>query len=93
MKRSFIIGAAAAAALFASAPVYAGFGWNGVNLNGIGFNGIGFNGIGFNGFKANGIGFNANVWNGNQASAAGQPGLNLTFEGVTLSTGETVAAK
>ena len=73
MKRSFIIGAAAAVALFASAPSYAALGWNGLGFNGLGFNGLGFN--------------------TNQAAAAGQPGLNLTFDGVTLATGETLAAK
>ncbi len=68
MKRSFIIGAAAAVALFAAAPSYAALGWNGLGWNAIGFN-------------------------TNQAAAAGQPGLNLTFDGVTLATGETLAAK
>ena len=88
MKRSFIIGAAAAVALFAAAPSYAGFGWNGVNLNGLGYNGLGYNGM-----KPNGLGYNGLGYNTNQAAAAGQPGLNLTFDGVTLATGETLAAK
>lgn len=83
MKRSLIIGAATAAVLFASAPVYAG-----QKINGIGFNALGVNALGQNALGVNGL-----AWNSNQTSAAAQPGLNLTFEGVTLSNGETLTAK
>lgn len=93
MKRSLVISVATAVALFASTPVYAGFGWNGSRINGLGLNGAAWNALGQNALGQNGSRINGLIWNSNQTSAAAQPGLNLTFEGVTLSTGETLVAK
>jgi hypothetical protein len=93
MKKFFVIGAAAAAVLFASAPGYAGIKINGAAWNGLGINGIKINGFTLNALGQNALGQNGFTLNTHQASAAGQPGLNLTFDGVTLPNGDTIAAK